>query len=253
MSSYLDVNDDLAIGVKPFKIAAVMPVFGRLPLLELTINRLYQKNKVDVVICVGDGMHEKKLCKWLGCDWVNYRNKPLGAKWNKGFIRAKELNVDACLYIGSSDWICDDWITIMRPHMERHQMVGTPGCHFLDIAEERRLVNWKGYTGERENESIGIGRMLSAKLLDDLKWQPFNDIFDNSLDRSMKDNAMKYGIRDYMIRDERLKAVSISTKYWPNKHKFDHHWLDLLPSEKIKDVDGFLKDYFPEALAFKYP
>lgn len=246
----MENNDDYAGAQKPYTVVACLPVFGRIPLLKQTIKRLYQKNGCYRVICAGDGPAEKKVCEKLGAVWVHAKNKPLGAKWNKAFLKAKEYNPDAVLYVGSSDWLSENWIPTMRPYVEQHGITGVPGNHYLDIGPKMRLVYWPGYIGERANESIGIGRMLSAKLLNLIGWKPFDDIKDNGLDGSMKEICAKLGYHDFFVKED-IKAVSISTSKWPNKHKFEEHYSNKLPSEKIADVDGFLKE-FPEAyLVFK--
>jgi len=113
----IDPNDDLAMAKRPFRVVAVIPVHERLELLPLTITRLYKKNGLDRVICVGDGRKEKAICMEAGAMWVTHQNKPLGAKWNYGYQAARELKPDAVVFVGSSDWICDDWIQIMRPYL----------------------------------------------------------------------------------------------------------------------------------------
>lgn len=239
-------NDDMAGCKEPFNVVAVIPVHGRLPLLPLTIRRLYETNECYKVICVGDGVEEKRICEEAGALWVPHQNKPLGSKWNRGFEAAEWFNPHAVLYVGSSDWLSRNWIETMKPHVQLNQMAGVPGCHFMDIQEKIRLVNWKGYVGKRSDETIGIGRMLSRELLEKIKWKPFDNIKNDSLDRSMKDNCKKVGVSDFMVYDQSLKAVSISTGLWDNKHHFSHHWNNMLPSEKIFEFDEFLWE-FPEA------
>lgn len=241
-----EVNDDLGTAKSPFKVVAVIPVHGRLPLLPITIRRLYERNGVHTVICVGDGLSEKAICIEAGACWAAHQNTPLGAKWNAGFLAAKELNPDAVLYVGSSDWLSDDWLTVMEPLVSTHQMVGVPGCYFGDIATEVRLVYWPGYQGSRADETIGIGRMLSRQLLDSIGWKPFHDDKNSSLDRSMKEKAAAVGVSDFFVRHDGIKALSISTNQWENKHKFMHHWSNMMPSEKIKEPVPFLMSHFPE-------
>jgi hypothetical protein len=242
----IDANDDLGHAKAPFKVVAVIPVHERLDLLPYTISRLYRKNDVYRVICVGDGLVERAVCEYAGAVWVPHRNKPLGAKWNAGFLAAKQFNPDAVLYSGSSDWISNHWTSIMQPYLNTHGMVGVPGCHFIDIAAKLRAVYWPGYVGERSNETIGIGRILSRDLLNKIGWMPFHDDKDSSLDRSMKVKAEKVGVPDFFVRDPQLIALSISTHKWVNKHKFEMHWKNELPSEKIEDVNAFVSQYFPE-------
>lgn len=248
----LDTNDDMGLAQKPFRVVAALAVHGRLPLLEHTIRRLYQKNGCYKVICSGDDPEDKKLCTSLGAVWVHHNNRHLGGKWNLSFAKAKEYNPDAVVFVGSSDWICDDWFQIMQPYVEQYGFAGTAGCYLADVAETIRLVHWPGYAlcrPERADECIGIGRMLSRRLLDAIGWQPFKPTLKRSLDRSMKDNAARKGYHDFMVTDERLKSLSISTNMWGNMHQFDQHWNEenprYAPSIKL-NPEPFLTEHFPE-------
>ena len=240
--------DDLGTAQRPFRVVAVIPVEGRLPLLPITIGRLLRKNDLYKVICVGDGLKEKAICLEAGALWVEHKNEPLGAKWNFGFMAARELKPDAILFVGSSDWVCNHWTTIMQPYLEQHPIIGVPGCHFIDFKNEIRAVRWPGYTGPRKDETIGIGRMISASLLDKIGWMPFDDTKNNSMDRCMKDKCAALGVNEYFVHDERLIAASISTHRWKNKHDFEMHWNNLMPSEKV-DYTSLLQ-YFPEIADF---
>src|SRR5687768_8544296 len=218
--TYNEVNDDFGLATPPFTVVAAMAVNGRLPLLEHTITRLYQKNGCYKVICSGDNPDDKALCESLGAVWVHHINKPLGAKWNASFSHARLYNPDAVLYVGSSDWVSDNWIHVMKPHIVKHGFAGVPGCSLADVGQTIRLCHWSGYDGyraDRADETIGSGRMLSRDLLERLSWQPFNPLWDNSLDRSMKDRAVAVGYTDFMVQDSKLKSLSLSTPYWTNK------------------------------------
>jgi|SRR6478609_2192276 len=243
----VDVNDDLANAKPPFKVVACIPVFGRKPLLEHTIRRLYQKNGVHKVICAGDQHEDRKLCESLGAHWVAYKNKPLGMKWNAAFQAAEQFNPDACLFVGSSDWISDNWIYKMEPLVKEFDLIGTAGCYFLHIGNDFKLCDWPGYEGRRKGESIGIGRTISRKLLDKLHFKPFEDNIDSSLDYSMISRSNKVAAKVHMTVNAELKSLSISTDRWHNKHNFMHHWTNVLKSEIVDNPEPWLKENFPEA------
>lgn len=233
---------------KCLSVIAVIPVLGRLPLLHHTITRLIKKNGVSMVICVGQTAEEQATCEGAGAEFIAHRNHPLGRKWNAGFMHAKKYNPDACLFVGSSDWLSDNWISELSPHMNKYDLVGLPGCYFVDIApdmaEVYRLVYWPGYEGKRLGESIGIGRLISAKALDNIDWRPFDDHLDNSMDYSMyrKINDTKR----HLVVTDKIFSMSISTNRWPNKHSFDQHWFGTLKSDRVKEPVPFLMNHFPE-------
>ena len=257
MAPPIDAFDDLGTAKKPYKVVACLPVHGRLPLLRHTIERLYKKNGVYKVICSGDGVAERELCEELGAVWVAHQNKPLGAKWNAAFRGAIQFNPDAVLYVGSSDFLSDNWLPVMQPYVEQHGFAGVPGCHFLDIGgeacDELRCCYWPGYRftkyhRDRFDETIGIGCMISGALMDKVGWEPFDSKYDNSLDRSMKERIFKYGqAHDFMVElPQVLRAVSLSTDRWPNKHNFLQHYNNFLPSVFVPDAEEFAAAYFPE-------
>lgn len=240
-----DANDDLGTYKRPFKVVACIPVNGRLPLLKHTIERLYKKNGVYKVICSG-GDEEKDTCINAGAEFIIHPNHPLGRKWNAAFQAARKHNPDACLFVGSSDWLSDNWISSLSPFINEYDLVGLPGCYFADIGQEYRACYWPGYKGRREGESIGIGRMISRRILNLMNWQPFNDNIDNSLDFSMDEKVLKHAGKRIMVDAKEIFSLSISTNKWINKHKFDQHWNNILKSERIKQPIPFLMNNFPE-------
>ena len=232
------------------EVVAVIPVLGRRPLLKHTITRLLQKNKVGHVICVGHAGKDQRVCEEAGAEFLHHPNEPLGAKWNSGFQHAQKYSPIACLFVGSSDWLSDNWLPKMVPHLKEFDLIGKPGCHFLDINQGNyRACEWQGYTGARANESIGIGRLISARALSLLKWKPFDDHLNKSLDHSMQQRVSEAGGQLKIINDPETIALSISTDQWDNKHKFQDHVTGELQrkSSTIVNVDEFLKNNFPEA------
>lgn len=233
---------------KPFNVAACIPVLGRGPLLKHTIERLIKKNRVKVVICVGHDPEDRKVCERAGAVWVQHRNKPLGDKWNHAFMEAKKYNVDACLFVGSSDWLSDNWIEVMLPYMEEYDLVGTLGCNFMHVAPpDYYACYWPGYTRTRFGESIGIGRLISSKVLDQLQWKPFDPNLDKSLDYSMQQRVLQVSGKSHVISRGNFESVSISTDNWANKHNFWQHWSGVLPSTRMKEPEKWIDENFPEA------
>jgi hypothetical protein len=227
---------------------ACIPVHGRIELVKQTIRRLYKKNGVAKVICAGSTKAEKDACESEGAEFFMHPNDPLGKKWNAIFMRAKHYNPDDIVFVGSSDWLSDNWIDVMRPYLKDYEMVGVPGFHLLDISKSNvyRLCFWSGYVGERADESIGIGRLISRRALEKMDWKPFVDDRNNGMDYSMQQNVLKNGGNVKMLKTDEITCLSLSTNRWPNKHQFEDHWNNKLPSEKILD-HSMLKDKFPEA------
>jgi hypothetical protein len=229
------------------KIVAAIPVNGRHTLIKHTISRLLTRCGVSDVICVGEKT-DREICEKSGAKFEVYDNYPLGRKWNRAFEMTKVLNPDAVLFVGSSDWVSDEWCKTLYPHLENSDLVGKLGCHLLDISRNKRLMYWPGYKfglkkrdSSRDNEPIGIGRLLSYEFLKKIDFKPFNHNQDSSLDWTMYNKASKVH-----ISTDEVHSMAISTNKWPNKHIFEEHWRGNLPSQKVNL--RFLDTYFNDAV-----
>lgn len=229
------------------RTVAVIPAFGRLPLLKHTIERLLKKNKVNHVVVVAWSDEEKERIEKAGGIFVKHENQPLGKKWNAGFKFAKTLKPDACVFVGSSDWLSDNWVTEMLPYMENYDMIGKKDFYMIDIGQTIRACFWVGYEkGEREKEPIGIGRILSARILDKMDWKPFSDEKNHNMDYMMFHKCYQLGGKIALIESDELKSLSISTNRWGNMHKFEDHWNDKVPSKSFRLNEEELIKEFPE-------
>lgn len=219
-------------------IYAPIPIYGRLPLVKLTLERLIRQGITP--IGVGHEREARKLCRELGVKFVRHENEPLGMKWNAGFMACNQSDCEAVLFVGSSDWVSDKYIDLLRKNINKHEIIGVAGCHFVDVGREIRLVHWRGYTDEiRKGEPIGIGRLLSVDFLKRIEWLPFNYNLNSSLDRSMYQKATNV----HLIKNtEEIQCLSISTNKWVNKHKFEDHWSGRLISDRC-DVELLNKNF----------
>lgn len=227
------------------KTIAVIPVHGRLPLLPYTIGRLYTKNNISHVICVGSEA-ERAVCEKAGAQYLISPNT-LGLKWNNGFEEAGRQKAEVIVFVGSSDWLSDTWIERLLPYMETFDMVGKLDFNMVHVNHKILLCNWPGYPkdNERHGEPIGIGRMLRAEVLDRMKWRPFKDTANNSMDWQMLQSVGKQGGHIGIYTGEDIQSLSLSTDQWVNKHKFFS-----LQHRAIEDGDKWIKQFFPEVYQF---
>lgn len=253
------VKDDLGVQCPgctcKYKTVAIIPCLGRYQLLEKTVERLYKVNGITKVILVGHEPMIKKIADQSGSIFVNHRNEPLGRKWNAGFETAKLLNPDAVLFVGSSDLISKDWLPVALSYLPDYDLIGRLDCYLLDIhtLSGKRLVHWPGYgQGVRSEEPIGIGRVISARVLDKINWRPFDDTRDNSMDWFMYDAVLKHSGK-IKIMEEDVCSMAISTNLWPQKHQFEMHWKNQLQSKRIlgNEMDEFMTKYFPDIVDLK--
>lgn len=232
---------------------AVIPVHGRIPLLPLTIGRLV-KNNIKVISC-GHTDEEKDVCEKAGADFIQVPSStPLGQKWQCCIDIARLREADAVCIMGSSDWISNNWVGVLSQDFDKYGMVGTAGILFLDVQanNQKRMIHWGGYAGQREGEPIGTGRILSRRLLAMLDWQVFDRHIDHSLDYSTMKKIWaiqnKWGFNPiYCSPSKDIAALSISTYRWVNKHNFERE--SAYPTARwIDNPDEILNKYFPEGL-----
>jgi len=228
------------------KVIAVLPCKGREPLLKKTVSRLLRQ--CHAVVVAGHTESEHRAC--IGAEFImTDQNTALGQKWNMCIEVAMQQNPDAILIMGSSDMISDNWIDELYPHLKDYNMVGTSGIHFLDIQQHNRfgLYHWKGYTNDREGEPIGTGRLISAKAIKRMGGKAFFPSYNNSLDYSTMQLLKFKGIKciDYPLKSN-VKALSISTFAWPNKHNFEELRRDSASTD-IPDAEPFINEYFADA------
>ena len=223
-------------------VTAPIPVFGRFPLVRLTISRLKRQGVIPIIM--GHEKEAQEIAKEFDIEFIHIDNDPLGNKWNAGFAASRYYKADAVMFMGSSDWCSDDYVESIKLHIQDFGMLGMLGCHFADVSETIRLVNWKGYApGQRYQEPIGIGRVLRSDFLNKINWRPFDPRLNAGLDWSMWVKAMKLEQEIGIIpAEQHIKLLSISTNKWMNKHKFHDHWSGALKSERCDTSlidDGF--------------
>lgn len=223
-------------------VTAPIPVFGRFPLVRLTISRLKRQGVTPIVL--GHEKEAMEIAKEFDCEFISIDNDPLGNKWNTGFQASKYYNADAVIFMGSSDWCSDGYLERCKEHSKDFGMIGMLGCHFVDVSDSIRLVHWKGYKDPmRQNEPIGIGRFLNREFLQTINWTPFNPQLNSGLDWSMWLKAMKTNQEIGILEcDKSVQLLSISTDKWVNKHKFKDHWDGVLRSDKC-DVSILEKEF----------
>lgn len=224
------------------KVVAPIPVFGRIPLVELGLKRLKKQNVIPIVI--GHEPEFQKLCNDLDVEFIYANNDPLSDKWNAGFLASKKYDPDLVLFLGSSDWCSNNYLNNVKNQIKKynHSVIAMLGCHFVDIdfiKDKIQLMYWSGYpkNNSRYLEPIGIGRSLSREFLNKVDWLPFESNLNLSLDFSMhgKIKEKKQTIHLLPPTQEKISLLSISTTLWTNKHLFEHFF-----TGGIKEKDPLL-------------
>jgi len=232
-------------------IAAVIPIHGRERLTLETVLRLKQQDHPpEHIILVGNSKSEKNLAEVTGSIFVSHPNKPLGAKWQAGIGKARELEPDAVLIMGSDDWLSNNWCGRMMEEIKRgSDLVGVKRLFVLEFGLNlRRLACLNGYLSERKNEPMGVGRVFSRKILESIHWQLFparNWTLDGATYIRTIENDGKVAILD----DQALIALDIKSCFWRNKWSFTQV-CGATNVERVNYVDEWLDKNFPGSVQF---
>lgn len=172
----------------------------------------------------------KSIIESYGFIAVRKDNKPIGWKFNAA-IYALKGKCDNIIVTGSDDITSNPLAQFYRENVGI-DYVAFLDCFFYDIKTKKTKL-WSGYTSPRRmGEPIGAGKMLSAKLMDALHWQPFPAI-NKSLDWHFNQaclNVENVSIRfSYLAELKDCYIVDIKNEISMNK-------FDNLPAKVISNA-----------------
>lgn len=131
------------------------------------------------------------LCEKYGIEWVMAENSPLGTKKNAGLARAREMDFDFLMEIGSDDLILNELIDQYQKFFVKYDFFGVCDAAYIngETLECRREISGTPY---------GAGRVISRKaleLVDFNLWPRAN----RGLDKYSLNNLYNKGIKYWQI------------------------------------------------------
>ena len=142
------------------KTVFIIPVYKRLQLTKLCVNRLVEQgNRLGFdVICVGD-LEAKEHCK--GAKFYEHKNDPLSDKLNYGLSKCKKY--DRVVIWGSDNFATDE---VLKPLIEsKVDIIGYDSIYFYSNRTKKASV----YTTKKM--TIGVGRSYSRKVLEHFNYE----------------------------------------------------------------------------------
>ena len=173
----------LAIATGVWKRPEVFKIFAR------GMHELRASSSLDITVIVAgsEGIRSRTMVEQYPFYYIEVKNDPLAAKMNATTLYAQSIGADYVLCVGSDDIIHPGMFRMYEDAMKRG--IDFTGCldfYFCDLQSKRALY-WAGYAdGRRKGHTAGPGRMLSAKLMDACKWQPWQVEHSHILDNSMQ-------------------------------------------------------------------
>ncbi len=235
------------------RIVTVIPVRGRIAVTTETVLRLKRQDyPLDSIILIGKSKREREVAEATGSVFVSHPNEPLGTKWQAGVLKARELDADAVLIMGTDDWISDNWCGRMIREIEGGADLAGPGNLFLlHIGLSlRKLVRLHPHEfSAGKIQPFGVGRMYSRRFLDSIRWQLYPD-WNVGLDGATFIRTVENGGRITILEDDALVAMDIKSSFWRNKSPFSQLPLYRGRVDWVDDVDKWLEQNFPGSVEF---
>jgi len=204
------------------------------------LRRLREKHDIISIVVASNGERFRKT------HVIDHPNFPLGEKLNAGIKEAMRIGCTHVLLLGSDDFISDSLAEfyVRQAKESRFQMVGFLDCFFYDT-KSKAFTYWSGYTGEREGELIGAGKMISRDILDLCNGNLFVSAQNRSMDASMSIQMSPFGVKTGRFRCRHIgEMVDVKDshnitpfKMWPNSRNADKTLLNNIPeSSKIIEL-----------------
>ena len=160
------------------KLGVVIPLWKREELTRLTLRRIAREVEGDqdcILVAITNEEINGEQASEYGFEVVSVRNQPLSNKKNAGVQHLKD-RVDGVVLLGSDDWAVGlggvPFLSRYRKILSEHPVVGPLDMWYVDL-ERAAGGYYEGYEGgQRRGEPVGVGRAMTAEVLDAIKWTP---------------------------------------------------------------------------------
>ena len=198
------------------RLGILSSVWGRPELTELFLDRIeHLKKKYDIVpVIVGTDYEFAQECIVRNIPYLDYANKPLGAKWNAGISLFEDLDVSHVMILGSDDFVSDAFVEHVIKFNEGKDFTGCKDVYMFGANPKRKgwqqlfYFRYKGYL-------VGPGRCLSKRILKMMDYSPWAPQRNYGLDGSVVKNIKRLGSHvvrgSFVMKDEGLFMVDIKT------------------------------------------
>jgi len=194
------------------KIALVIAVWKRHDLEKIVIDSYIEQSKkfgFEIIIAGSEGSLSKKLAK--GCHYVEVLNTPLSNKHNALIKKAKSLNVDGVVLMGSDDLVSNAyWEWVYSQNMSDVDLLGLKDFYFYST-KTKTLSYWSGYQSGKQ--LAGAGRLFTKTVLDKMDWKLWDDGLIKGLDTNCSMRLNQKGIKERSVSMDDINAFLVDIKH----------------------------------------
>jgi hypothetical protein len=203
---------------------------GRLPVLKIFcagIKRLREDTGLDIpVVCVGDPVGAE-TCQSYDITHIEHPNNPLTGKFNRA---CQELykKVEYVMIMGSDNLISNKaFLAVVEEAEKGTDLIGFDSIYFygLDGECKDKLVYF------RHTTVLGVGRTVSARVLNNLYWKPWGREQNRAIDTCMLDSVRPF-VRTRTLLSHHF-LVDLKTSWNLNSMNIWHKKFGALPNQDV--------------------
>jgi len=235
----------------------IIAIYKRHALTKVVLDyyrELQKKYPFKIVIAGSEGKKSQDLAN--GFEYIETPNFPISNKNNAMMLKAKELNPDAVVLLGSDDFICENVIKYYYKLIKQNEnsVVGFYDLYFYSTAHEI-LSHF-----DCGNKSYGAGRYFPKYVLEKINYKGWYGSFDRGLDGNNMKLIQSNQIESKVIKLSDIDGLLVDIKHDFNisnkniifvgkqvnknimaRKKIPTEKIDALPIEKVKKVDEPIK------------
>jgi len=191
----------------------VVTSVGRERMVLETLRFLKKQTYPIDLLLISDNPRDASIAKQVKCNFLRYKNKPVGEKWQAGvnYVRKKFLP-DAVIVCASDCWLTSNWCEIAIEYIkEGYDMVGKRLYHNCRLLPKRKInfVTRQGY------HIVGSGRLYSKSILDKIDWRLFPEHRNGGLDGSCEAKILKSKAKFKHLDDILDMHIAGIVSTWP--------------------------------------
>lgn len=203
-------------GICVMNPVVLIATHNRIDITSKNIELLKKQTKVPHIVVVATEKKERWHYMNMGVEVIESPNHPIGRKWQAGV----KHDADPLIILGSDDILAPDFVEKACKHIASgFDMVGVTAWYVYDkIRQDLWLAS---YIEKNTDFPLGSGKVISGKLLKQMKYNVFNTGMSKNLDSQSYISAVQKGAKIKLIRTPEVLSIKGS-------------WQTLNPVEKLR-------------------
>ena len=231
------------------KLIIVTAMHERYELTEafcMAAKRIKNDTGVETVAVITEGDKQLiALCKKYGLRYTEHKNNPVGEKLNSILEFIKDDDYTHILVLGSDDIVSSSFIEEQKKLLD-YDLVGVNDIWFWGINPSRVGFKTFGYWQINKTAILGVGRMISRKIIERCENKLWSDKKNSRLDGLMMSRIKKFNnmktIKTYHYSLKSRGLFIVDIKIGPNISSLSP---TLKDTEKM-NAYATIKQFLPE-------